>query len=216
MRTNQRPFLPSSMRNSPKQILRRQARVRRDALPVAERQTQARRAAAHTLAWCQSHIAPHALTQPPCVALYAARTSELDTDTLRRGLHAAGYRVALPRVMGDPGSRSLAFAAVDATTPLELSPWGVQEPSLGRVESHLVAVADCALLVVPCLLVDRAGYRLGYGQGLYDRALKHFEGQIICLAFDLQRVHRLPTESHDVPAHHVITETGVHEAARPQ
>jgi 5-formyltetrahydrofolate cyclo-ligase len=198
--------------SSTKRALRLQARAQRDHLPRAVRQQLASSAAAHALAWCRIHIPVGACSPPPCIALYVARQSELDTHCLRQSLHAAGYRVALPRVVGTAGDRTLLFAQVDATTRLTMSAWGVQEPTPERLVSHPVSVQTCALVVVPCLRVDHAGYRLGYGQGLYDRALSQYAGTVLCLAYGLQRVPHLPAEPHDVPVHHVVTEVGVHPA----
>ncbi len=53
---------------------------------------------------------------------------------------------------------------------------------------------------------DREGYRLGRGQGYYDRLLAHIKTPKIGLAFGYQIVSRLPRDIYDIPMDVVITE----------
>ena len=43
------------------------------------------------------------------------------------------------------------------------------------------AIGTCDLVLVPALLVDRDGYRLGKGAGAYDRALARATGLTVAL-----------------------------------
>ena len=63
------------------------------------------------------------------------------------------------------------------------------------------------MIVVPLVAFDRAGTRLGYGGGCYDRYLPMLSPacQIIGIAFDEQRVDRVPTDAHDLPLPHIIS-----------
>ena len=65
-------------------------------------------------------------------------------------------------------------------------------------------------LIIPSLAVDKRGTRLGYGGGYYDRtvcALRH-EKEILAigLAYECQKVARLPCEETDQPLDWLITE----------
>jgi 5-formyltetrahydrofolate cyclo-ligase len=80
---------------------------------------------------------------------------------------------------------------------------GLSEPTgplLGRD-----ALAACDLVLVPALLVDRSGNRLGKGGGCYDRALPRAGGLTIALVNDHELVEELPTEPHDVRVAAVAT-----------
>lgn len=73
---------------------------------------------------------------------------------------------------------------------------GIREPAgprLGRA-----AIGECDLVLVPALLVDRAGCRLGRGGGSYDRALRRAPGLKVALLHDGELVDELPREQHDV------------------
>lgn len=65
-----------------------------------------------------------------------------------------------------------------------------------------------ALLLVPCLAMDCDGYRLGYGQGWYDRYLAG-HSNIFTLGIVAQEffVNALPREVHDRALNGVVTET---------
>jgi 5-formyltetrahydrofolate cyclo-ligase len=66
------------------------------------------------------------------------------------------------------------------------------------------AVADCALVVVPALAVDRSGTRLGRGGGSYDRALARATGPVVAALHRGELVDRLPADAHDRPVHAAV------------
>ena len=64
--------------------------------------------------------------------------------------------------------------------------------------------------LVPALLVDTKGYRLGYGAGFYDRFLSTYPGKKICLAYQQNLSQTmLPHTAFDVAVDLVITESEV-------
>ena len=73
---------------------------------------------------------------------------------------------------------------------------------------RLDALAIDAVLV-PGVAFDRAGHRLGYGGGYYDRLLPSLRRDClrVGLAYDEQVVDELPAEEHDVRLHAVVTPT---------
>lgn len=73
---------------------------------------------------------------------------------------------------------------------------GLQEPVGPRL--GVEAVATCDLVLVPALLVDRHGNRLGKGGGSYDRALARATGLTVALLHDGELVDAVPVRPHDV------------------
>ena len=68
------------------------------------------------------------------------------------------------------------------------------------------------VVVVPALVLDRRGGRLGYGGGHFDRflAARRPGGTLaVGAVFAAQLVDAVPTEPHDVPMDVVVTERGV-------
>ncbi|MDB9504979.1 5-formyltetrahydrofolate cyclo-ligase [Spirulina major CS-329] len=97
--------------------------------------------------------------------------------------------------------------------PLVQGQYGIGEPdpALPRVEPSQVD-----LILVPCVACDRAGYRLGYGGGYYDRFCADPQWQgitAIGLLFESAYVDTLPHDPWDVPLSGVCTESGYHAAA---
>ena len=66
------------------------------------------------------------------------------------------------------------------------------------------------VLLVPLLAWDRAGRRLGYGAGYYDRTIAAIPGvRTIGCAFAAQEVDIVPTDPHDAVLDAIATERGV-------
>ena len=79
------------------------------------------------------------------------------------------------------------------------------------------------LVLVPLVGFDRDGNRLGMGAGFYDRRfafLRHRSAWrrplLVGLAFEVQRLERLPPMLHDVPLWGVVTERAVYGQASAQ
>ena len=80
---------------------------------------------------------------------------------------------------------------------------GTQQP---REVLGVDAVTSCDVVLVPALLVDRHGVRLGKGGGSYDRALARCTGLTVALLdHDDELVEALPAEPHDVHVRAVVT-----------
>jgi 5-formyltetrahydrofolate cyclo-ligase len=66
------------------------------------------------------------------------------------------------------------------------------------------------VLLVPMLAFDRAGYRLGYGGGFYDRTLEKLRAlkkvTAIGVAYQAQLVDQVPVGPHDAPLDYILTE----------
>jgi len=97
--------------------------------------------------------------------------------------------------------------------PLEVHPFGFLQPHASAPEVHPF---DVDVFLVPGLVFDLWGNRLGRGAGFYDRllAMARPEAALVGLTPADLVVDRLPTDQHDVPMTHLATEEGVIEAAR--
>jgi len=169
-----------------KNNLRRTAATARSAIPPdARAEADDRRAAA---------LAP-LLDGAAQVSAYVSVGSEPGTQALLR----PGW--LLPVLL--PGGE-LDWAAYDGE--LARTGQGLLEPP--GVRLGLDAVSRCDLVLVPALLVDRRGNRLGRGGGSYDRALLRARGLTVALLHDGELVEQLPAEPHDVPVAAALTPSG--------
>lgn len=111
-----------------------------------------------------------------------------------------GQRAALPS-FADRDARMI-WREAPATEP---SPWGVLQPPL----AHEALAPD--LVLVPLVMADRRGTRIGHGKGHYDRALAHLragghEVYTIGLGWDVQVSDEpLPADPWDQPLDAIAT-----------
>ena len=84
--------------------------------------------------------------------------------------------------------------------------FGILEP----IETMKIAYKNIGLVLVPGIVFDKDGHRIGYGFGHYDRFLAKVPKAIkIGLCFDFQVVDKIPREMHDVPVDMIVTEKRV-------
>jgi len=74
-----------------------------------------------------------------------------------------------------------------------------------------MAIHDADLLLIPAALVSRAGDRLGWGRGYFDRTLGSMEKRppTFAVVYDHEVVDSVPTEPHDQTVDGAITPSGV-------
>ena len=131
------------------------------------------------------------------VAGYWPVRGEMDVMPLLKGLIGLGHHAALPCV-GEKDT-ALTFHAWDPTTPMREGAFGIPCPDSAAVTPDIV--------LVPMLGFDGEGHRLGYGAGFYDRTLAAMTGAMaVGIAYEAQKLERLPAESYDVAMHMIITE----------
>lgn len=128
-----------------------------------------------------------------------AHLREPDLRPLIDAWFTAGRRVWLPIVDG----QRLRAGRYAGRTSLQAGPMGTMEPAAST--GFTADTPD--VVIVPALAVDRAGFRLGYGGGYYDRWLADVHAETICPIFEGGFVDALPHEPHDIPVRHVIVST---------
>ena len=92
---------------------------------------------------------------------------------------------------------------------LESKTFGILEPKEKYIREFDKEKLD--LVIVPGIVFDKTGNRIGYGYGYYDRFLKTIKKEVvkIGLAFGFQLIDKIPEEEHDVPLDIIITEKEV-------
>ena len=155
-------------------------------------------------------------TAPHTVAVYAAMDSEVDPAAFAAAAAKRGWRVAYPCMLSATdavacGQRMCmrAVAVGDApAAPFIARPtraFAATDIDSGRFP--IVPDETLDMIVVPLVAFDRAGARLGYGGGCYDRYLPTLrpDCQIVGIAFEEQRVDHVPTDVHDLPLPNIIS-----------
>ena len=145
----------------------------------------------------------NAIARADAVSMFVGKDHEPDTASLF-------VRLA-PRARWFPtvtGASTLGWTQVRDWSELEPGRFGLLEPPS---PTHPRIPDDVQVVLVPGLAFDRAGGRIGWGRGFYDRALEAVPRALrvgICLRPGLV-ASALPMEAHDLTMHAVVTPDGV-------
>lgn len=118
--------------------------------------------------------------------------------------------VYFPRVRQAPPV-GLEFVAVAKPQDMQPGPFGVLEPP---ADLPAVPLAQIPLLLVPGVVFDRQGHRIGWGQGYYDRILRGYSGVRVGFAYEFQVLEEIPYEPWDEAVDFLVTEAGLHPCSR--
>lgn len=131
---------------------------------------------------------------------------EIDIRPLLLALHGRGHAIGLP--VTPKRGQPLQFRRWQPGDDLARGPIGTRQP----FPDQPTVTPDW--LLVPLLAFDRAGRRLGYGAGYYDRTLAALPGATaIGCAYACQELDEVPAGPEDAPLQAIATEAGL---IRPQ
>lgn len=166
----------------------------RMALPPAERRAKGERIAAS--------LREIVVERPGVLGIYWPFRAEFDPRLLVDTLVAAGRRVALPVV-------------IDRRGPLEYRVWSPGDPLVAGVWDIPIPerreVVLPSMVLAPLVGFDRAGYRLGYGGGYFDRTLGAMDPRPLAIGvgFEAQAIETIYPQPFDIPMELIVTETGI-------
>lgn len=157
------------------------------------------------------------------ILAYVDYQSEVITTPLLVKALKDNKRVFTPRVSGE----EMEFYRITGTEDLAEGYKGIREPICGagfmeETESYkslgenASGEAAGVLMLMPGVVFDKDGHRIGYGKGFYDRYLERLsEAGIniykIALCYECQMLSEIPNEEHDISVDMVITENGIYE-----
>lgn len=150
------------------------------------------------------HVA--AFVAASAVAIYLRCGVEAPTADIIACCHTNEQRVGVPVWM--PETDVYTFCDLRRDERLVPGRMHIREPAEKRPADSTIY----DFFIVPGLLFDTTGTRVGHGKGYYDRLLAHRHPRAIvaALAFDWQiSSELLPHEPHDIPMDLLITPTRV-------
>ena len=184
------------MPHAEKAALRRELRAIRRVMDPNERQ-------ALDAALVAKIKALDAFGKASALIAYWPTGSEISLTPLFDTARALGIPVYLPRTEAD-GMHFYRFEGESTLTP---DRFGIPSPT---PENPLPQDTAHMLCILPGLAADKAGYRLGYGGGFYDRFLCTFKGEMLFPLYHRFLLDSLPHEPHDVKIPLIITEKGAY------
>jgi 5-formyltetrahydrofolate cyclo-ligase len=139
------------------------------------------------------------LQQAKVIMGFSSIRNEVNLSPLLKKLYNQGRTILLPRVEGD----SLQAVEFKEGEDMGRGSFGIREP-----QGEPFAVDKIDVVIVPGLVFDASGYRLGYGKGYYDRFLPRLNQQCFqCgICYEFQVVDNVYPHPGDVPVHWVVTD----------
>jgi 5-formyltetrahydrofolate cyclo-ligase len=147
-----------------------------------------------------SHIWKKART----IGITISQGFEWDTKPIIEAGWKSDKIIAAPKCA--PKDKQLTFYRLNDYNQLETVYYNLLEPK--PEETLKVQKQEIDVLIVPGLLFDKQGYRIGFGGGFYDRFLTDFPNTTISILHSSQFLEDMPREAFDIPVQYLITENG--------
>ena len=179
-----------------KKTLRAKYRAAREALTREERAPMDERIC-EVIASCASY------RYAEVILGYVPFGFEVDITPLLRRAIADGKRLALPRTYG---RGEMTFRYASSLTELSPGKYGIPEP---QEECPPYEGSPATLCLVPAIVYDRNGRRIGYGGGYYDRFLRAFPVTALGVIYRAFVLPSLPLGRYDYAVTALATERGI-------
>lgn len=131
--------------------------------------------------------------------------NEVPTEPIIDDLLNKGKRIFIPLTVHK--TKELIVSELkNVEKDLKVGNFGVMEPKKETTRPVDPSILD--IVIVPGVVFDKKGYRIGHGAGYYDRFLPGLSKKTttVSLAFDMQLIDKVPTERHDIAVEYIITE----------
>jgi 5-formyltetrahydrofolate cyclo-ligase len=138
------------------------------------------------------------------LASYYPVGSEVRTQRIVSIALKSNKLVALPRTVRD----HIKFYQILSNADLIPGKFGIREPSISSDSSDSCVSDNIDLLLVPGIVFDTNGYRIGYGYGYYDRFIARKKNSIVSvgLAYEFQVCENVPRSDNDQKINVLVTE----------
>lgn len=182
--------------------IRKQNLERRAAIPPEVRRERDKRI-------CKNILSSAVYRYADVLLLYYPIKGEVDVLPVMTAALAAGKKVAFPRCFAQ--ERSMTFHYVSSEEDFEKGTYGLREPLETLPAFDFRTEGDKNVLcIVPAVVYDRNGYRIGYGGGYYDRFFGQFRPASIGVAYNEFIVKSVPHGRYDISVDVVVSERGIY------
>lgn len=157
---------------------------------------------------CERFMALVTYRYADIILMYAPFGYEINVDPIAVRALAAGKTVAYPKC--DKTINIMKYHIVSSTSQLVKGKYGIMEPPDDLpVFSHDKKNIHKTVCLVPALVYDVNGFRIGYGKGYYDRYLFGFSGIKVGFSYKDFIVPSVPRGRYDLAVDVLVTEKGV-------
>lgn len=134
-----------------------------------------------------------------------AKNAEVDTWPLIDFLQESQKKVVISK--SDLETNILTNYYFESKEQLVINKWGIPEP----VDGELALSESIDVVLIPLIVFDEKGHRIGYGKGYYDRFLENCRSDTLKLGLSLlPAIKEIPEIApHDVPMDYCISYLGL-------
>lgn len=157
---------------------------------------------------CRNLLSSAVYRYSDVLLLYYPTGTEVDILPVARAAAKAGKRVAYPRCNTE--DHSMTFYFIRSEKDMEEGSYGLREPREGLPVFLPEEKGTNVLCVVPAVVYDRKGYRIGYGGGYYDRFFGKFRPNSVGVVYEEFLLGSVPHGRFDMSVDVVMTERGVY------
>lgn len=138
------------------------------------------------------------------IFIYISFDKEIETKRIINKALNDKKKVYIPKIYID--DKSMKAIRLNSFEDLKENSMGILEP---MDDSHYIDKKELDLIIVPGVVFDLSGNRIGYGGGYYDRYLEDIKeiSNKVVLAYDLQVIDFIEPEDHDIRIDYIITNT---------
>ena len=152
---------------------------------------------------CKRFIQTNTYIQSNKIGCYYPIGSEVDIRYIFHNIFQNHKKLFLPKI----NDNTINFVMVENINTLIKNKFGILEP----IDNDIAKSNEIDLIIVPAIAVTRAGTRLGYGKGYYDRFLLQCKVKTISTIFECQLIRFIPISKYDAILDHIITENNYYK-----
>lgn len=139
------------------------------------------------------------------IGITISQTVEWNTIPIIEAAWDQGKKICVPK--SNPINHQLDFYSIDSFEEVEVAYYDLLEPITDITMQMEKEAID--LMIVPGIVFDTYGFRIGFGGGYYDRFLADYPNETCSLLSEDQLMDKLPAQLHDIPINYLITERGI-------
>jgi len=177
-----------------KQLLREKYKYRRN-------QMSPRDVAGYSRLIFQKIMNEQVYKEAQCIFVYMSFLHEVDTYDFIVDSLGLGKKVCIPKII----DKEMNFYQITSIDDVKKGFFDILEP----ISNEIILPEENDLMIIPGILFDNYGYRIGYGGGYYDQYIKRYSAQHFTkagVAFQMQVLDDIPKESYDQKIDLLFTE----------
>ncbi len=158
---------------------------------------------------CRNILSSAAYRYADIILMFYPMKEEVNILPLMEAAVAAGKQVAFPRCHAEDHSMTFYFAR--SADDFEVASYGITEPKTSLAAFDPATMEDHNVLcLVPAIVYDRRGYRVGYGGGYYDRFFGKSRPASAGIVYEEFILKNVPHGRYDITVDVVVSERGIY------